>query len=34
VVANAALVGTSAWANNFLGRDHQHTTPPENPSQS
>jgi len=34
VVANAALVGTSAWANNFLGRDHQHATAPEKPSQS
>lgn len=33
VVANAALVGTSAWANNFLGRDHQRTTVPEKPSQ-
>jgi methylenetetrahydrofolate reductase (NADPH) len=24
VFANAALNGTSAWANNFRGRDHQH----------
>ena len=24
VISNAALSGTSAWANNFLGRDHQH----------
>ena len=36
VFANPALSGTSAWANNFLGRDHQHnavpsrTTPPAN----
>ena len=30
VVANAALGGTSAWANNFLGRDHQHAVVPGN----
>jgi hypothetical protein len=24
VFTNAALLGTSAWANNFRGRDHQH----------
>jgi methylenetetrahydrofolate reductase (NADPH) len=38
VFANAALSGTSAWANNFLGRDHHHIavaggqTPPPNES--
>ncbi len=34
MVANAALVGTSAWVNNYLGRDHQHLTPPATPSIS
>ncbi len=30
VIANAGLGGTSAWANNFRGRDHQHVaTPPD-----
>jgi len=33
VVANAALVGTSAWANNYLGRDHQHAAPPAKPDE-
>ncbi len=32
VVANAALGGTSAWANNFLGRDHQHIAMPNGPT--
>lgn len=31
-VANAGLIGTSAWANNFLGRDHQHVNPPKSPT--
>ncbi|MGD0743668.1 MAG: methylenetetrahydrofolate reductase C-terminal domain-containing protein [Verrucomicrobiota bacterium] len=31
VVANAALIGTSAWANNFLGRDHHHPAVPSDP---
>ena len=32
VFANAALSGTSAWANNFLGRDHQHIAMPDVPT--
>jgi len=28
VFANAALSSTSAWANNYLGRDHQHVAVP------
>ncbi len=32
VFANAALSGTSAWANNFLGRDHQHIAVPDVPT--
>ena len=31
VVANTARIGTSSWANNFLGRDHHHTTVPSDP---
>jgi methylenetetrahydrofolate reductase (NADPH) len=31
VFANPALGGTSAWANNFLGRDHQHAAVPAKP---
>jgi methylenetetrahydrofolate reductase (NADPH) len=31
VFANPALSGTSGWANNFLGRDHHHVTPPAPP---
>lgn len=34
MVANAALTGTSAWANNFLGRDHQYVPQPENSEKS
>jgi len=41
MVANAALRGTSAWANNFRGRDHQHVAvagkhppPPDPPAGS
>jgi hypothetical protein len=30
-VANPGLIGTSAWANNFLGRDHQHVA--QSPSE-
>jgi methylenetetrahydrofolate reductase (NADPH) len=32
VVPNPALGGTSAWANNFLGRDHQHVAVPTEPA--
>ena len=32
VFANAALSGTSAWANNFLGRDHFHLAAPDEPA--
>lgn len=32
VFANAALGGTSAWANNFLGRDHHHVAVPATPA--
>jgi methylenetetrahydrofolate reductase (NADPH) len=32
IFANAALSGSSAWANNFLGRDHFHLTPPGVPA--
>ncbi len=32
VFANAALGGTSAWANNYLGRDHHHVTAPAAPA--
>ena len=34
VISNAALSGTSAWANNFLGRDHQHIPLTSDGSQS
>jgi hypothetical protein len=30
VFTNPALSGTSAWANNFLGRDHAHAAVPGN----
>ena len=32
VFANPALAGTSAWANNFLGRDHHHIAVPAKPA--
>jgi hypothetical protein len=32
VFANPAFSGTSAWANNFLGRDHHHVAVPEAPT--
>lgn len=34
VVPNPALSGTSAWANNFLGRDHQRVPAPAGPVSS
>jgi methylenetetrahydrofolate reductase (NADPH) len=32
VIANPALISTSAWANNFLGRDHHHVAIPSMPT--